>query len=213
MSIVLPESLVKRYGVQFKTGDIIFCEFEKGNHCYFLQNGVVQILKLYGKQRILDIIEPGNFFGEMAVFENLPRSATAMAKSTVFALRFTQMDFVNLIHTFPELPYQLLVILSNRILDAKRRLKSLSINDSETRIVDTILYLTEKQTGNKISKDIYLKLTIDELSQWCGISEEETLTIIESLTLRNALHYASERIYIHNLDSLRLLSRKKKENG
>ena len=206
MSIILAESLVKRYGVQYKAGDIIFCEFEKGDACYFLQNGTVQIVKLIGKQRILDIIEPGNFFGEMSIFENLPRSATAIAKDLVLALRFNKNDFSNLIQNYPELPYQLLAILSHRIQDANRRLQSLALTDPTLRILDTLLRLIERSSDlESQGKDFFLKLSFEDISKWCGLSTSEVEKIIRALSLKNIIHYASERVYIKDIDQLKKL--------
>ena len=66
---------------QFKKGDVIFHEGDIGNTLYQINEGKVDIYLCYGEsdQKLLTELTPGKFFGEMAVIEAYPRSATAVA--------------------------------------------------------------------------------------------------------------------------------------
>ena len=68
-----------RFSRTFHQGEIIFSEFELGDTFYLIQSGRVQLVKLVGDiERTLDILQPSEMFGEMAILENSPRSATAI---------------------------------------------------------------------------------------------------------------------------------------
>ena len=63
-----------------KTGDVIFKEHEKGDKMFIIQSGQVEITKKIGeKKRTLALFTKGDFFGEMALFGDSIRSATATA--------------------------------------------------------------------------------------------------------------------------------------
>ena len=62
--MMLPESLFEKFGVEFEPGEIIFCEWEPGEECFFIQDGRVKITKTVGNtQKTLDVIGAGDFFG------------------------------------------------------------------------------------------------------------------------------------------------------
>ena len=75
--------LLKAYGSeQAKRGDIIFKEGEEGSKLYFLVSGRVKIGKSLGdEEEVLAILEPGSCFGEMALIDQSPRSATVTAET------------------------------------------------------------------------------------------------------------------------------------
>ena len=76
-----------RFAKVFKAGEMIFSEFEKDDTFYFIISGRVQLVKLIGDiEKMLDILQPSEMFGEMAILEDSPRSATAIALDDVSVL-------------------------------------------------------------------------------------------------------------------------------
>jgi len=67
--------------LEFKSGEVVFHEGDPGDSLYLVGEGSVKISKedRAGRERVLDYIKPGNFFGEMALLEGKPRSAMATA--------------------------------------------------------------------------------------------------------------------------------------
>ena len=63
-------ALFSKFGKQFNTGEIIFCEFEPGNSFYLIQTGRIKISKVVkDKEKTMDILGVGDIFGEMAILE------------------------------------------------------------------------------------------------------------------------------------------------
>ena len=103
--------LFNKFGKQFNTGEIIFCEFEPGNSFYLIQTGRVKISKVVkDKEKTMDILSVGDIFGEMAILEEQPRSATATAIEPVTVLHFDRDNFVSMMMSQPQLAFKLLVV-------------------------------------------------------------------------------------------------------
>ncbi|MEA3187616.1 MAG: hypothetical protein QOD99_1446 [Chthoniobacter sp.] len=89
--------------LQYDPGDIIFNENDPGDSMYLVGQGRVKISKLGrgGQQEMLGIIEPGSFFGEMALFDGQPRSAQASAVETTILGSVNDEMFQNILEVAP----------------------------------------------------------------------------------------------------------------
>ena len=111
-----PRSPFERYLVNHPMGDIIFSEGEIGTEMYIIQSGTVELLKeIGGETRVLSTLEKGDFFGEMSVLEDLPRSASARAKTDVELVRVNGATFDAMLKSNTEIAIRMLRKLSRRI--------------------------------------------------------------------------------------------------
>jgi CRP-like cAMP-binding protein len=114
-------------------GDAIFREGDKGDYMYVIVEGQVQIRKeVSGKPVVLATLNPGAFFGEMAIVDHTERTATALALSdtTVAAIPATQLE--TLLTQRPELGAKMLrtlvrrlIFTTNQVIDEKEKLAML----------------------------------------------------------------------------------------
>ena len=82
-------------GKDYKDGSIIFEENSIGKEMYIIMSGKVKIIKEKGTvETILATLEEGEFFGEMSLFDNNPRSATVKAIGNVKLLEINQKNFL-----------------------------------------------------------------------------------------------------------------------
>ncbi|MCK5735399.1 MAG: cyclic nucleotide-binding domain-containing protein, partial [Spirochaetaceae bacterium] len=87
-------SKFERFAKTYKAGQIVFCEYEPGDAFYLIQSGRVKIVKIFGNiEKTIDILKPGEFFGEMALLENAPRSASIIALDDCKLLEFNRNNF------------------------------------------------------------------------------------------------------------------------
>ena len=78
----------EKYMVSHLMGDIIFSEGDIGTDMFILHSGTVELLKaIGGETRVLATLEKGDFFGEMSILEDVPRTAWARAKTDVELVR------------------------------------------------------------------------------------------------------------------------------
>mgnify|MGYP006306456981 FL=1 len=130
----------ERFAVNFQKGDLIFCEYEPGDSFYLIQEGRVQISKILGDiEKTIDILQPGEIFGEMAILEEAPRSANAMALDPVRALEFNRENFEILLRGNPQIALKLLKLLTKRTYDQRRRFMILTLEDEQAKVADVFL--------------------------------------------------------------------------
>ena len=103
-------------GKDYKDGDIIFKENSIGKEMYIILTGRVTVIKEKGDvETTLATLEEGDFFGEMSLFDNSPRSATVKALGDVKLLEINQKNFLKKISRDPSLAFRMLENLSQRI--------------------------------------------------------------------------------------------------
>lgn len=102
----------------FEIGDVIINEEENDGRFFILINGKVDVIKSYGtrKQRLLRTLSPHSYFGEMALFDNLVRSATVVAKEDLKTLCLGKLNLYKEIEKYPQLAIDLLQMLNRRLV-------------------------------------------------------------------------------------------------
>ncbi|MBW7857269.1 MAG: cyclic nucleotide-binding domain-containing protein [Leptonema sp. (in: Bacteria)] len=127
---------------------IVFCENEPGYELYIIQSGSVMITKLVnGQEVMLAVLNVGDIFGEMAILDNKPRSATAVVAEETKMMAINKDNFEALVKSNPNIAVKLITLLSERIWTAYRQLANLTIDDPVGRLYDMLLIQVEK---NKI---------------------------------------------------------------
>ena len=208
-----------RFKVTFQKGDQIFCEYEPGDSFYLIQTGRVQIVKIIGDiEKMVDILQPGEIFGEMAILEEAPRSASAIALDKVEVLEFNKKNFEILMRGNPQIAMKLLMTFVKRIYDQKRRFMILTLPDPQSKIADVFLMLYEslsvlQQNEAKIMEDIVIDSTVEDISHWCGLSIAESKQVITYFTAQRKIEIQNNQFIIKNINDLQRLvnSRRKKE--
>jgi CRP/FNR family transcriptional regulator len=158
----------------FQDGQVVFCENEPGNDLYILQRGKVRITKfIKGNDVQLNVMNPGDIFGEMALLENKPRSASATAIEETELLVINKQNFEIMTEKQPQLMTRIITILSERIWNAYRKIFNSNLPDMNARILDMLMIILEK-SKSKIGTNIAFDFNISfpELLKQLGISED-----------------------------------------
>lgn len=114
----------------YRPGEIIFREGQVGDSLYVIWAGYVVILKgSLDAPAVMGILDPGNVFGEMAILENQPRSATIVALSDLRLLEVNHLGFEQLVVSFPEIARSLMTVLSAKL----RRMTEVSSTGEQTQ--------------------------------------------------------------------------------
>ncbi len=196
-------SMFSRFGVTFAKGDVIFCEFEPGDNFYLIQSGRVQLVKIMGDiEKIIDILDPGEIFGEMSILEEAPRSATAIAYTTVKALEFNRENFDVLMQGNPQIAMKLLKTFTRRIYDQKRRFMTLTLGDIEAKVADVFLMLAERQPkedGDGDKNRVEFHTTVDDIAHWGGISPDKCKTVLSRFVTQGRVEIFTDRIVVKNI--------------
>ncbi len=119
------------YGVIYDKGEIICREGDPGDCMYIIQSGAVEISRRKGSQEVVvAMLEQGDFFGEMALLDRQPRSATVKTLSRTRLLPLTRDSFLGRANEDPEISLHLIKALSQRI-DKTNRLLRQKIGEEE----------------------------------------------------------------------------------
>lgn len=112
------------YSVEVPEGEFIFKEGELGTDMYIIHEGRVEILQRVGDEdKPLAVFEKGDFFGEMSVLEDLPRTASARALTTCKVLQINGSTFSHMLRDNPEIAVRMMRKLSRRMRETDRLLK------------------------------------------------------------------------------------------
>ncbi len=207
-------SMFDRFGVTFQKGDIIFCEYEPGDNFYLIQSGRVQILKILGDiEKTIDILQPGEIFGEMAILEEAPRSATAIALDEVKALEFNRENFEILMQGNPQIALKLLKLFTKRIYDQKRRFMILTLEDIEARVADVFLMLAEKSgPAEEGVNRMEFSTTVDDIAHWAGMSPAKCREVMNHFVSQRRVELYSDKIVVKNInDFARFVNSRRKQ--
>lgn len=191
----------ERFAKEYEPGQVIIAEYEPGDCFYLIQSGKVQLVKsVNGTLKNLDILKPGEFFGEMAILDNSPRSATCMASGYVKCLEFNKENFELLITGNPQIALVLLKLFCKRIYDQKRRFRILVVKDLQARLADVFLMLDEMNPiANPAEKARRFNVTISDMAHWSGLSLEVTHEEMNKLVEKRKIEMYENYVIVNNI--------------
>jgi CRP-like cAMP-binding protein len=191
-----------RFARTFQAGEMIFSEFEPGDTFYLIQSGRVELVKIIGDiEKTLDILQPSEMFGEMAILENSPRSATAIALDTVKVLEFNSQNFEILMLGNPQIALKLLRMFCTRIYDSKRRFMILTLDEPQAKIADVFLMLDETQPNiDRTTERREFKTSVDDVAHWAGMSSAETRETLSHFVTQRRMEQYPDKIVVKNIN-------------
>jgi CRP/FNR family cyclic AMP-dependent transcriptional regulator len=194
-------SMFNRFSKVFRKGDIIFCEYEPGDTFYLIQSGRVQVVRIIGElEKNIAILNPGDYFGEMSILENVPRSATTIALDDVKALEFSRENFEVLTLGNPQIALKLLKGFAQRINEQKRTFMILTLDDVEAKVADVFLMLSEKLAIDKSSVDtVEFKNTVDDVAHWAGIPSGQCREVLNHFVAQRRIELYPDRIVVKKI--------------
>ena len=194
-----------RFAKTFEPGSVIISEYEPGDCFYLIQSGRVQLVKcVNGKKKNLDILMPGEFFGEMAILENTPRSATCVAIDKVEVLEFNKQNFEILITGNPQIAMILIKLFCKRIYDQKRRFKTLVISDPQARIGDVFLMFDEMNPcPNPNERSRRFNLTIQDVAHWAGLPIGQVKDEMSKFVEKHKIEIFTNYMIVNNISDMK----------
>jgi CRP/FNR family transcriptional regulator, cyclic AMP receptor protein len=172
---------------------IVFLEEETGAILFVIASGKVKVVRTDddGKEVILSILGEGDFFGEMALLDGLPRSATVVAIDDSELFIIHRKEFIQLIEKSPQVGTSLLRELTRRLRKADEQIENLSLKDAVGRVAAVLLQLADDsgkiRKGEVLIDDFPLQ---QDLANMAGTSRE---TISRTLHQFMRLGYVDQR--------------------
>jgi len=171
LDLIVPSVREQRY----PRGSIVFYEGDPGEFLMIVLTGKVKVILLGedGQEIILAMLGVGDFFGEMAILESAPRSATVMTVEPSEFLCLDQKSFSTLLQNQPSISMKILKHLSERLRQTDEQIRSLAMFDIYGRIAQCLLRLGQTQ-GKRLDGKLVItnRPAFQELSHMIGCSRE-----------------------------------------
>jgi CRP/FNR family transcriptional regulator, cyclic AMP receptor protein len=187
---------------QFKCGETIVQEDEEEGQTFFvISSGVVHVavMTAEGKNAVLATLKHGDFFGEMALLDGEPRSASVIAAQDCDLFLLYRRVFLDMLQRFPKIAVHLLTEMSKRIRRANRHINTLSMMSVYGRVADVLLQLAKDQgirAENMIF--IYNRPTHQTIANMAGTSRETVSRILSQLQKKHYIAIDGKKLVILN---------------
>lgn len=185
---------------KYKKYETIYLAGEKSGRLYVINNGKVKITRISaesGKEQIIRILEPGDFMGELSLFNSSPLESNAETLEQTSICIIEGNKLKNIINKHPNIAIKILEAISDRLKKAENLIESLGLYDVEQRISNILL----EMAGD--SNIIKLKMTKKDLASHIGISRETLSRRLTSMEDVKIIKQKGQRnIYILNKEKL-----------
>jgi CRP/FNR family cyclic AMP-dependent transcriptional regulator len=195
-----------KYGRTFKAEERVFGEGEIGAEMFIIQTGKVRISKKSkDTEKTLVILEDGDFFGEMAVIDHGPRSATATAVEETKCIVLNEELFEQQMQNNARIVKKILKNMSARLRDANKQIENLLIRDANSRVAHTLLQLAHKHGGKNTTEiKMDFDFTPQELAKMVGMPNEQAKVdeILDKLNRAKITRMEGTQIVVESLENL-----------
>lgn len=192
----MSDNLLDRFARDYEAGTVLFREGDTGDVMYVVQSGEVEIRRIVGDvERILAVLPPGEFFGEMALVNDRPRSATAVVKRAARLLVIEPRTFEAMIRGRTEIAIRLIKTLAGRLERANQQIELLLLPSANHRVVQCLRRLAEEQlaaAGSATESAIYLPVSTDDIAVRVALPPREVEAILERLTTARLVIHARD---------------------
>jgi CRP/FNR family transcriptional regulator, cyclic AMP receptor protein len=179
--------------------DVVFHADESGDIFCLIREGRVKVTMISpeGKEIILSMLGPGDFFGEMALLDDEPRSATVVATEPLELMTIWRSDFLQILSENFSITRKVLAELSRRLRSASNRIESLATMDVYGRLARFFLDLA-RQNGKSLDNGYVAvhRPTHQAIANMIGTSRETVSRLIHDLMRQGLLLSEGKTIYL-----------------
>jgi CRP-like cAMP-binding protein len=137
---------LERFARELPAGTVLFEEGQPGNEMYIVVSGEVEIRRQVGGiERVLAVLPAGEFFGEMAILNGRPRSATAVVRTAARLFVIDGTTFEAMLRARPEIALRMIKALSSRLASANDHVELLLLPTANHRVVQCLRQMAEEQ--------------------------------------------------------------------
>ncbi len=183
----------------YPKGSVVISEGETGDSLYAITNGKVKVCigDQEGREIILKLLGPGDFFGELSLIDKRPRSASVVTSEVCTFQILSNANFQRCIERAPKIATVVMSVLVQRLREADRKIGSLGLMDVYGRVAHTLIDLSEVENGRRVVKE---KLSQQDIANMVGASREMVNRILKDLAERGSIVMEGRNIIILDND-------------
>jgi len=178
-------------------GSMIMAAGDPTDSLYIVLSGRLKVMMsdADGKEVILNILGPGEFFGEMGLIDDAPRSASVVAIEPCELLSISKRDFKRCLADNFEMTMALMRGLVRRLRDADRKIGSLALLDVYGRVARLLLDMSETVNGQKM---VTRRLPKQDIAKMIGASREMVSRVMKDLQLGGYIEMRGSNIVLRD---------------
>jgi CRP-like cAMP-binding protein len=178
---------------------VIFFENEEGDFFFMILDGRIKVTILGddGREVILSLLGAGDFFGEMALLDNEPRSATAIAVEDSELLSLHRTDFQSVLSDKTSIATSLMRILSGRLRKANHQISTLALLDVYGRVARVIVDMAREEGRRlKDGRIAFRRATHQEIANRIGTTRETVTRMLKDLERQGLIHVEGKELVV-----------------
>ena len=197
------DKLTERFGKAFPPGHVLFKDGDSGKEMFVVQSGKVRISKqIRDVEKTLVVLGPGEFFGEMAILNNKPRSATATIEEEAKLLVIDPKTFEAMVRGNAEIAVRMIKKLAARLQEADEQIENLLLKDHNSRVVHFLAHIASKQ-GKQVSDGIAVEMSVKGLAMKVGLDQEPVDEVLNKLIRSKLVRITETGLVIQDVNKLR----------
>ena len=166
---------------EYPSSRAVLMEDAWGNAVYFVEAGWVKVRRHVGEEFVtLAVLGKGDFFGEMAILDESPRSTDVVAMSPVKLLSISAQRFIQTLFKDPQLHHRMLQLMVQRLRQTNFRFQ-LRNQPPAVKLANTLAFLSESYGKNTESGTEIFNIPLKDLADVTDITEEEASKIMDKL--------------------------------
>ena len=157
----------------FKSESVIFLRGDPGDALFGVVSGRVRVSTqtANGREVILNVMKPGDVFGEIALLDGQPRTASATALSPTQLIIIQRADFIALLQRDPQLAIHLIELLCGRVRWTSQQMEDTSLLNVSQRLAKRVLHLASSQ-GLPTKEGVEIRISQEQLAKFLGLSRQ-----------------------------------------
>ncbi|QID17227.1 cyclic nucleotide-binding domain-containing protein [Nitrogeniibacter mangrovi] len=170
---------------------------DQSDYVYFVLTGSLKVLVSDedGREVILTILGQGELFGEMAIFDEQPRSASVVAAQPSDLVMISKQDFKQLMRDDFDIAWRIMCNLADRLRNADRKIESLALMDVYGRVAHLLLEMAEQRDGETV---VVRKISKQDIAKMIGASREMVSRVMKDLGVQGLIEETSRGIILRD---------------
>jgi len=185
----------------FALGITLFHQDMPGTMMYMIESGSVRVISIgrTGQELTLNVLGPGEIFGELSLLDGQQRSATAITLAPAVVWLLSQVDLKEFMSKYPPVNQAMLKILVERVRTTARRLEAMTFQDVLGRLAFELLSLAERSGQPcEVGIEITIPLTQVDLATMVGATRESVNKAVSILRSKELIDVDGTRWFLQD---------------
>jgi CRP-like cAMP-binding protein len=190
---------------EFALGVTLFHQDMPGTMMYMIESGSVRVVSIgrTGLELTLNVLGPGEIFGDLSILDGQQRSATAITLAPTVTWLLSQTDLMKFMNDYPLVNQAMIQLLVDRVRVTARRLEAMTFQDVMGRLAFELLSLADRSgQSSERGLEITIPLTQVDLATMVGATRESVNKAVSILRTRKLIDFDGTSWFIQDSDGL-----------